>query len=191
MRPTVFNTLFCFALACLNISTSETISIPASNNFAAVTSSPRFVAFASTWNADYSFYIPLTARVWKRLGFEPIVAIIGDGTKTRVNSIIRNYTSNWAGTPLVKLGFIEGSGAKIIEVDFDDLSLYASMVGRLFLPCDSTLPSAAEMLITDVDMWAFDNRLWETRNNSLPAHYYGFMMVIFLFPVRRSNSHAT
>jgi hypothetical protein len=86
----------------------------------------RFVIFGCSIHATplaYTFYTPITAASWQRVGYEPIVVFIGDFTKVNVLTPRLNLSRN----------YLKHIGAHIVDLQCNEsYSIKLSQLVRVF-----------------------------------------------------------
>jgi hypothetical protein len=108
----------------------------------------RFVIFACSIHATilaYTFYTPLTAASWKRIGYETIVVFVGDFLKPNVLTARLNLSRN----------YLKHIGAHIIDLQCDEsYSIKLSQLVRVFsgfLP-DNIVKDEDNIMTADSDL---------------------------------------
>ena len=101
---------------------SDTMSQTAFTQVPSSSSSRQFAVFASSIHSKvlvYSFYMPITAASWKRVGYETIAIFVGDFTAPNVFSSRFNLTR----------AYLKHVGAHIVDIQCN--SSYAVKVSQL------------------------------------------------------------
>lgn len=108
----------------------------------------RFAIFACSIHATvaaYTFYTPLTAASWKRIGYEAIVVFVGDFTKPNVLTARLNISRN----------YLKHVGAHIVDLQCNEsYSIKLSQLARVFsgfLP-DTIVQDDDNILTGDSDL---------------------------------------
>jgi len=108
----------------------------------------RFAIFACSIHANvlaYTFYTPLTAASWQRVGYEAIVVFVGDFTKPNVLTARLNLSRN----------YLKHIGAHVLDVQCNEsYSIKLSQLLRVFsgfLP-DNIVDDEDNILTADSDL---------------------------------------
>ena len=125
-------------------------------------STRRFAVFSCSIHSAvlvYTFYAPIIAASWQRLGYEPIVLFVGDFTQRNVSVQRLNSTR----TLLKRLG------AQIVDVHCSESSsVKVSQMLRVFsgfLP-DSLVHENDSILTTDSDLMPLQAKHYERPRNA-------------------------
>jgi hypothetical protein len=109
----------------------------------------------------YSFFVPLTARAWRRIGWEPLLLLVGDETEWRRDR--RSACVLEEAAPQAEVVFVPRQPGAA------DYTL--AQVVRL---CAASLDGADDdyLVVSDVDMWPLGPQLFATRDLSCDFHLF-------------------
>jgi len=118
-------------------------------------SSKKYVVFSSNINPTFDFFLPLTGYMWKRLGFEPLIYLVGPESEwkekrhTIINALTRECVSN----------------IKYIDYIPPVKSHSIAQVIRLYAFCD--IPGD-EYITSDADIWPLaEKEFWARTDPSV------------------------
>lgn len=141
---------------------------------------PPLVVLGCDTHEAYSFFIPLTVRMWCGLGFQPLVLLAGTA-------------DDWHARPRLRLALVKARemGARIHFLGNFDSSYSTSTIAQLARLFGSAAPGVRDddyLLTSDMDMWPigdwvtkrddsravqlyYANAYDHERNYPAPAHY--------------------
>jgi hypothetical protein len=128
--------------------TDDVFVIPSTEKISITSSNRRFAIFACSIHSKtlaYSFYTPITAASWKRVGYETIVVFVGNFTLPNVLTARLNLTRT----------YLKYVGANIIDIQCNSsFAIKLSQLVRVFagfLP-DSIVHDDDDILTGDSDL---------------------------------------
>eukprot|EP01116_Phalansterium_solitarium_P012528 TRINITY_DN28916_c0_g1_i1.p1 TRINITY_DN28916_c0_g1~~TRINITY_DN28916_c0_g1_i1.p1 ORF type:complete len:358 (-),score=75.26 TRINITY_DN28916_c0_g1_i1:60-1133(-) len=126
----------------------------------------RYVSISLDTRPMYLFYAPFAAFFWRRLGWTPVFIYLDVMNDYRPFEISRSYAQKF------------GCGIEHVlrpSTEQRGYQLQLASMARLFGSCLPGLNASLDMIVSDVDMLPLTNKLFEKRNTSNVAHYFGFI----------------
>lgn len=141
-----------------NITKSASLIQKSSANSVSKNSSTKYALFSSTLDIKYGFYTPLTSLLWVKMGFTPLVIMVGK-SKDLESSLSSSSTSTTVSQTVME--WTRKSGARIQSVLWDDKrDFYDIDTGngaQLTRLAAGILPVVQQdddyILLADSDMW--------------------------------------
>ena len=147
----------------------------------------KYVVIACDSTREYAFYLPLSAQVWRLVGYEPIALLVG--TDWRLGTL------PWTVIALNRLAALHVA-THIIDLPPRITHSTAAQLARLFAAAELGLSPLADedrvyVLVADVDAWPLQPAHYSTRRNwSQPVHLYN-AFCCGTKPVQRSGFRRT